>query len=199
MDGEHLRREAEYNDRAWPWHFYRPFVGLALEYGLPLAAANLSRGDAARVVREGLDILGEPLLRELGLHQPLPEVSRARMQGAIIEGHCSKVPSDYLEGMVDAQRARDAVMAAALVKHVGRGALLIAGNGHVRRDSGVPLHLARRMPGSRAVSVAFIEVIAQKIRPGTYVLEDDPEFDFLWFTVRQERSDPCVGLRLGPS
>ena len=30
--------------RNWEWKYYRPFVQLALEYDLPIVAANLSRG-----------------------------------------------------------------------------------------------------------------------------------------------------------
>ena len=45
--------------------------------------------------------------------------------------------------MVQAQVARDLWMAHALRQHAAQGAVLIAGNGHVRRDAGVPYWLQR--------------------------------------------------------
>ena len=48
--------------------------------------------------------------------------------------------------MARAQFARDAVMARALAAHAERGVVLLAGNGHVRRDIGVPRWLASPAP-----------------------------------------------------
>jgi uncharacterized iron-regulated protein len=42
----------------WDWAFYRPYVALALQYGLPLVAANVSRDEARQVIREGLQAHG---------------------------------------------------------------------------------------------------------------------------------------------
>lgn len=38
---------------AWRWDSYRPFVALALEFDVPLVAANLSSADAKAIVRGG--------------------------------------------------------------------------------------------------------------------------------------------------
>ena len=35
----------------WQWEFYRPFVALALQYGLPIVAANVSRDGGRKVMR----------------------------------------------------------------------------------------------------------------------------------------------------
>ena len=42
----------------WQWRYYRPFVALALQHGLPIVAANVSRDEARRVMREGLQAMG---------------------------------------------------------------------------------------------------------------------------------------------
>ena len=87
--------------------------------------------------------------------------------------------------MTRAQFARDAVMAQVLRKHAARGAVLLAGNGHVRRDIGVPRWLSA-MPIERQLAVGFVE-------------DDDPvvegRFDAVVVTARAERKDPCNGLR----
>ena len=37
----------------WHWPFYRPYLRLALQHGLPIMAANVSRTDARRVIQLG--------------------------------------------------------------------------------------------------------------------------------------------------
>ena len=58
--------------------------------------------------------------------------------------------------------------------------MLIAGNGHVRKDRGVPWYLARMRPDARIVSVGLIEVAAGRRRPA------ELPFDYVWFTPRAE-------------
>jgi uncharacterized iron-regulated protein len=104
-------------------------------------------------------------------------------------------------GMINAQRARDAVMAAAMLGHAESGAVLIAGSGHGRLDFGVPVYLAHRRPQARVVSVALVEVESGKTVPHDYsalanAAGSAPAFDFVWFTPRAQRKEPCEGLDL---
>ena len=72
--------------------------------------------------------------------------------------------------------------------------MLIAGSGHVRRDFGVPALLANYAAELRVTSIAFEEVREKGLEPKDY--RSNPEiFDFLVFTPRQERADPCEKLR----
>jgi hypothetical protein len=52
------RRAADPAMQGWDWSFYRPYVALAIEHRLPLIAANVSRADTRRVLKEGLPALG---------------------------------------------------------------------------------------------------------------------------------------------
>ena len=68
------------------------------------------------------------------------------------DAHCGEVSEPVVEGMFRVQRARDAMMADRLATVAGRaGGVLIAGNGHVRNDRGVPWYLARLRPTARIV------------------------------------------------
>ena len=68
---------------------------------------------------------------------------------------------------------------------------LIAGNGHIRRDRGVPLYLARH--DQRPIrSVALQAVHADAEAPGDYHPE---RFDFIIFTPRVDDIDPCVRFK----
>jgi uncharacterized iron-regulated protein len=67
--------------------------------------------------------------------------------------------------------------------------VLITGSGHARRDRGVPLYL----PGVDIVTIGFVEVDADRKSPRDYLagLFSPASFDYLWFTSRAEREDPC--------
>ncbi len=192
-DTVHVKEAGRFDDKGWQWRFYEPIVALALDHGVPLVAANLSRADARRVVASGLESLGSDL-QELRLDQPFEAARRERLARVIDDGHCGKLPPASLAGMVNAQRARDAVMAQALASHREDGAVLIAGNGHVRRDFGVPYHLERLAPGASVSSVAPIEARPDRLRPTDYAAAESPQFDYLWFTPAAARDDPCAQL-----
>ncbi|MDH4094512.1 MAG: ChaN family lipoprotein [Betaproteobacteria bacterium] len=177
-DAESVAAAGKLDRDAWRWPDYAPLVTLALEHGLPIVAANLSRAEARAIVRDPA---------RSGLAAPDAPV-RAALERDIVEGHCGQRP-ERLEGMVEAQRARDAALARALAAHPA--AVLITGSGHARRDRGVPLYLPA---AARVLSVAFVEVDDEQRAPQDYA--GVASYDYAWFTARAARKDPCAGLRL---
>jgi uncharacterized iron-regulated protein len=173
-------------EAGWRWDFYRPYVALALEYGVPLVAANLSSADARRIARGGLaDVFDAAALARLGLDRPIASAWQAAQEREIDAGHCRALPRTSWPALARVQFVRDAVMAAALREHAERGVVLLAGNGHVRRDLGVPRWLADEQQ-ARALAVGYLEE------------GDEPPagaFDAVVFTARAERPDPCAGFR----
>src|SRR5262252_9656671 len=66
-DADYLIAQAKGNP-GWRWDLYRPYVQLALDYDVPIVAANLSRSDAMRVALQGWRALFDaPTARELKL------------------------------------------------------------------------------------------------------------------------------------
>lgn len=182
-DVDHLIEQA--GDKRWPWPMLKPLLVLALDHDLPIIAANVSRAEAGRAMREGLGaLLPAEVLAAAGLplraRPDLEDELVAGQKRAIDAGHCGQTPPDMLPGLVQAQVARDLFMAAQLRAQASRGAALLAGNGHVRRDIGVPLWLAD-LPGVFAVSLG----------------EDDSDaarFDLNFTLPAVERDDPCAAL-----
>jgi len=175
MDAGHFNR------RGWQVEGYRPLVALALEFDLPIVAANLSRDGARSIVRDPA-------------HAALPPVDRSiedALAADIDRSHCGeKVPPALLAGMVAAQRARDLAMAQSLERAGARGAVLIAGVGHVRADRGAPLYMKKR-----PLVIAFVEVEPDLQRPEEYLdglFATGASFDYIWFTTRATRADPCA-------
>jgi len=170
----------------WDWTLYQPVVALALQYDLPLLAANLSRADAAKIVRGGYgDVFAKDQQAALGLDAALPADIVTAQTAVLDAGHCGHFPKTMLPGMLSAQAARDAVMAQTLRPYASRGAVLIAGNGHVRRDIGVPRWLWDAGNNS-VLSVGYIET-------------DSPAtgFDAVVRVPPRERDDPCKDAVMG--
>lgn len=188
-DAEHLVAQAAGPRSGWDWAHYRPLVALALAYQLPLVAGNLPRPLAMRLAREGYDaVLGAERTRQLGLHEPVDVAWQTAQEAEIDRGHCGAMPATLLPGLVRAQAARDALMAEPLARYASRGAVLIAGNGHVRRDIGVPRWLGPEL-AQRVWSVGYVET-GTPVEPG--------QFDAVVVTRGVERGDPCERLRAMP-
>jgi len=142
-------------------------------------AANVSRAEARRVIQLGLGPTG---------YQPeVPADINAAQASEIEASHCGQVDAGMAARLADAQIARDQFMARQLKAFAERGAVLLAGNGHVRSDIGVPRWLS---PGLRARShvVGYLETGELLGQPGAV------PFDETIFAAPQPRPDPCAGM-----
>jgi uncharacterized iron-regulated protein len=187
----------------WQWAYYRPFVQLALEHDLPIVAANLSRGDAMKVASGGWSALFDTATQKALALDRLADDFVASHQQAVAQGHCNLLPADVLPAMARAQAARDIVLAASLRPYLARGVVLLAGNGHVRNDLGVPVWLT---PAERS-SVVTIGLLESDAHPEPAVDVDaaataagtggrpTQRFDIVVATTAAERPDPCAALR----
>ncbi len=164
--------------KGWNWDFYRPFIALALANDLPIVAANVSRRDAQRVMTGGLAPSG---------FEPEVPADIAQAHADEISGsHCGMVDAATARRMATAQAARDQFMAREIEANAARGVVLLAGNGHVRKDTGVARWLSATTR-ARSTAIGFLE-------------EGDPNaaaFDRVTFTPAQTREDPCAAMRRG--
>ncbi|HLS55817.1 MAG TPA: ChaN family lipoprotein [Zeimonas sp.] len=179
------RRVAEaagFDFRGWDWQFYGPVIELALRRELPLFAANLSRSESVAVVRGRAPAAPEPA--------GWGSDERRALEDAIRDGHCGTLPESMIAPMAAAQRTRDARLARSLIdarRRSGLPVVLLAGNGHVRRDIGVPRYLDGLSPQDRVFVVGMVES-----RAGS-----STAFDHAELTEPAVREDPCRALRAG--
>ncbi len=175
--------------RSWNWTLYRPYLQLALDFDLPIVAADLSRADAMRVSQQGFGaVFDESARAALGLDR-LPDELLEAQQKAIELGHCHQMPADMLADIARAQIARDATLARSIQPYLARGVVLLTGNGHARRDLGVPRYLPAAEL-ARVISIGLLEADTPA--------EDVPAgaFDAVFWTAVQKRADPCATLHL---
>ncbi|MYN02497.1 hypothetical protein GTP41_10345 [Pseudoduganella sp. DS3] len=171
--------------KRWEWQYYHPVIQLALTHQLPLIAANLSRANASKVVRDGLALsFDAATVSAYKLKDPLPADLRRGQEKAIQEGHCNMVSDLMLPGMVNAQVARDIWMAKLIRAQQPRDVVLIAGNGHVRKDIGVPRWLNAIEPKLNVRTIGFVEPDGIQ---GSY--------DEIRKVPVQKRTDPCAKFK----
>lgn len=158
----------------WPWPVYGPVVMAAVRSGVPVIGGNLPRaqmrGTMGQAELDGL--VSERVLQ--------------RQRDGIRESHCGLLPESQIAPMTRIQLARDRAMAQTAAQAVipGKTVLLVAGNGHVREDLGVPLHLP--------ASVGHKVVMAQAGSPQD---TSAPPADAVWQTPALPPRDHCAELK----
>jgi len=152
----------------WDWDVYGPIVTWALEAGINLHAANLDREEISTLYRTPAAV--SPRYSDQAL---------AELRETIEASHCGQIAEPQLSAMRGIQQQRDVRMGEQLAT-AAAPALLLAGNFHVRKDLGVPLHL----DGPTPVVVMLHE--AGKPLPGA------EQADYLWLTPAAPEKDHCA-------
>lgn len=143
---------------AWEWPLYRPVIQLAITYHLPVVAANLSRKKAFSIVQNGLNnSLTPTVIQQFDLPESINKPILFAQRNEINASHCGLAPENMLDGLATAQIARDIMMAETIITYGQQhDVVLLAGNGHVRKDIGVPYWL-RQQHQTHIKAVGFTE------------------------------------------
>ncbi|WP_028630042.1 ChaN family lipoprotein [Metapseudomonas resinovorans] len=160
----------------WSWELYGPIVRHALAQPYPLLAANLDRSEIKRIYKERPVLQGE---------QSTAETVRGPLLEQIRESHCGLLPESQMPAMLAVQQQRDRRMAERLLA-AHTPAVLFAGAFHVRRDLGVPLHLADLGKAEGNAVLIFSEV-GKPVEQGAA--------DYVWYTAALPPIDHCAGMR----
>ncbi len=184
-DAEAIAEAGRLDRKGWGWPLHKPLFDAAIAASARIEGGNLEAAEVRAIVRGGLPAVPadlRPLLADPGWG--------ARQQQALEReidiGHCHALPAAQWPAMALAQRARDAALAQALLRAAASGgrAVLIAGNGHVRRDLGVPRYLrVAGVPAAQIVAVGYLEED-----------ERDAPYDLVQVTSRMPREDPCAAF-----
>ena len=180
-----------FDRKSWEWPVHQPIVDAAIAHARSLWGSGISR-DSLRAVVHGGESAAPAHLQPLMARTPLDSIARAGIDSELVEGHCHKLPASMIPGMRAAQVVRDAAMAQALLLASATGpAWLIAGDGHVRRDMGVPRLLRVVAPSARLLTIGFLEREENGDLPS---LSERRVYDLVIVTSRAVRDDPCAGL-----
>lgn len=182
-----LAKALEWSNSGWPdFAMYYPIFAAA-----PKAAiygAQVPREEARAVFEGGLAASFGKDAAVYGLDRALPEQEQAAREALQMSAHCDALPPDILPGMVKIQRLRDAALARAVLNaldETGGPVAVITGNGHARRDWGMPAVLAFARGGLEIVVLGQTE-------------DDGPlegEFDEVISAPAVDRPDPCAAFK----
>lgn len=119
----------------WDWAVYGSLVMRAVRAGVPVWGGNLPRAQLRHTMQDAT------------LDNRLTAPALQTQQNQIREGHCQLLPESQIGPMTRVQIARDRALASTAegAMRTGQTVLLVAGNQHVRRDLGVPVHLSTQL------------------------------------------------------
>jgi len=179
----------------WPdWSLYKPVFQQVLDRGwrpIPL----MFPADKIKAITENgyRAVLEENALAILQPDTAIDPEQAAAAQALMRSAHCGKLPEEYLPAMVRIQTAKDAHMAW-LQFRAGQPGILIIGDGHARKDRGIPLFLRKLAPEATVVVISMVEVEPGQAQPADYPQTRASYSDFVMFTKRQQREDPCANI-----
>ena len=181
---------AGFNRKGWGWPLHQPLFESVLGRGYALIGGNLPAGFSKELMTQGQAAMALPMAKSYE-KSTLPDPARAQLEQDLVDGHCGQLPEKYLSPMKLVQRATDISMATALLAN--RPAILVAGNGHVRRDYGVPQVLAALDPSLKISSIGFYENGTDRAE---LLKSLAGRYDFVWLTDRAQRGNPCEDFKI---
>ncbi|UYV36165.1 ChaN family lipoprotein [Rhodobacteraceae bacterium D3-12] len=178
-----------WKDTGWP--------GFAMYYPIFLASgeakfygAAVPRREARAAMKAGIAESFGPEAEAYGLNTALAEAEQAAREQEQHLAHCEAMPPEMLPVMVALQRLRDATLARAVVQalhETGGPVVVITGNGHARRDWGVPRLVEKVAPEVTVFALGLLEEGSG----------DAARFDASERFPEAERDDPCAAFQKG--
>jgi uncharacterized iron-regulated protein len=174
--------------------YYKGLFDSVLQAGYRIYPANIERQQLYNIIQKKkseLPIETEQLMSAVSLTHEMED----SLQKEIVESHCGMIDQESAKPMMQGQQIRDATMALSLLKSDADKRVLIAGLGHVRKDRGVPIYLSTQDMEDNIMVIALIEVEQGLIDIASYTTHWNGKafpFDYIWFTARANREDPCL-------
>lgn len=186
-DSAALSAALDWANSGWPdFSYYAPLFAFGTE--VPIYGAGVGRQAAQGAFAEGAAAVFAGDAGRFGLDMALPEDEQTMREAEQMAAHCDALPEDILPGFVEAQRLRDAALAEAALEALeahGPPVAIITGNGHARRDWGVPALLAIAAPDVGVFTLGQFEAPPQ----------GDVPFDLWTLADPVDRPDPCAAFR----
>lgn len=186
-DEAKLEQALEWTASGWPdFAMYFPIFTAAPDATIYGAAVPRARARAS--MEDGLIAAFGKDAARFGLHEDLPADQQAAREALQADVHCDALPEELLPAMVDIQRLRDARLAQTALEaldHAGAPVVVITGNGHARRDWGVPAAIAQARP----------DIVLVTLGQGENGSPRNGIFDMVLDAPAPARVDPCAALR----
>lgn len=176
---------AGFDAKGWQWPLHEVLFNAIRAAEMDLYGGNISQSVSSAVFKAGASAIPSDL-ESVYKESPLSSKSESQLNSDLKDSHCGQLPDRFVAPMRLIQRLKDASFSQLLLKH--QPSILIAGNGHIRKDYGVPQILSSLDPKLKITSVGFIEEDDWKPE---YVASLASQYDYVWVTLNTQRDDPC--------
>lgn len=176
---------------------YTQLLSIAYDSHLPVIAANVPSQRLQPVIWRGFGALEADELKRLAIEEVWSDSRQQYMLKNMGGAHCGQLRDELREGLTRSQRLRDALLADSALPSVERGIVGILGRDHARRDVGLPLYFAARIPSAHMLTIGLVEVLPGANSAEAYLEQsatDKPPYDVIWFSARVDRPNPCAEL-----
>lgn len=190
-------KAVNWSDSGWPdYAIYQPLFAAALQHNLAIVPLMFSSDIIRDIMRDGVGAaLPDAAITRLRPDSLLSAEERSLLESEMQDAHCGKLPDSMLPTMVDVQIARDAFMAYRMAQAAER-AVIITGNGHARRDRGIPHFLQRARPDAHIVVITLLEDSGSQTTEEQMLRQAKAGItDFALATPAHPREDPCLAFQ----
>ncbi len=200
---EGFAKRLAWEKRGWySWDIYKPIGLVVAQNQLRVVAGNFDR-KLVRSLYKSKTALSEEEHKRFALNESFPPHLQVSLNQELIASHCGMIGETALPAMTRIQRAKDGLMADAMISSsLNSGTVLIAGNGHIRKDRGVPWVLRKKLSDTSGLintySIGLIEVRKNITDPKQYELinsKGEALYDVVIFTPKTNIDDPCAAMR----
>ncbi|MFZ5776064.1 MAG: ChaN family lipoprotein [Thermodesulfobacteriota bacterium] len=175
-----MLKESRYFSRwGYDYRLYRDILRFARRHGIPVIGLNQDKEITSTVFREGIDGLSEearallPMDRDLSLSGYRERIAEAfAMHGA--HGARPGQENRFLQAQAIWDETMAETTADYLASHPQHRMVVLAGNGHTDRRTGIPPRVARRLPGISQAVAANADPDGQPTDAADYVLFSPP-------------------------
>lgn len=177
---------------------YKPVFNSLLAAGYAVYPASLDRAAIMTIARKGHESIPAEIQSYLDKNK-LTEAQKQSLREEIKASHCGMDNPQMTRTMMLIQRVKDAEMANSLMRDANEEKrVLVAGSGHTRLDRGVPIYITSSRKSDDILSIAWVEVAKELTTVEQYAErwgDKELPFDYVWFTARVDRPDPCIEFR----
>lgn len=183
-----LKESGYFDVWGYDYRLYREIIGYARKNHIPLVGLNIEKSIVDQVFKEGgLDGLDEKQTGKIPTERKLDIPGyRERLSQAFSSHQSVNFANEKLGGFMQAQSIWDESMAETIVDYLrdnpDRRMVVIAGNGHVYKETGIPPRAKRRLDVSQSV--------VSSTSYGNTGLETGYKMDYLLYTL---------GIKLKPA
>jgi uncharacterized iron-regulated protein len=176
---EFLKQSNYFKVWVYDYRMYRDIIGFARKHRIPLIGLNLEKEIVSTVFQQGsTDELTEEQIAQVAAERDLELPGYKKRLTTVHAMHKNSPHGSNFNGFLQAQSMWDETMAESIVNSLQADPkarmVVIAGTGHVYRDSGIPPRVARRMRVRQSVLISDNGVDRGR--------EEGKKLDYLMFT-----------------